>query len=56
MVIRINEVKTLSKHISCNFQSQFDGWQFASNQNWNNDKNRCYWENPIKHCVCIENI
>ena len=48
MKTRINESKTLTKHISreCNFQ--FDGRKCNSNPKWN--QNKCYYEgkNPRK--------
>ena len=41
MVTRINELKTLTKHISCECKCKFDGTKCNSNQWWNNDKCRC---------------
>ena len=32
MITRINESKTLTKHISCEYQSKFDGRKCNSNQ------------------------
>ena len=36
MITVINESRTLTKHMSCEFK--FDGRKYNSNQNWNNDK------------------
>ena len=35
MITRINETKTLTKHISCRGKCKFDGRKC---QNWNNNK------------------
>ena len=51
MITRINEVKTLVKHIKCKFNST----KYNSNQKWNNDKcqgecimmNGVWWNNKI---------
>ena len=37
MITRINEAKTLVKHISCDCKCKFNSTTFNSNQNWNND-------------------
>ena len=37
----MNEPKTLTKNISCEFKCKFDGGRCNSNQKWNNDKCRC---------------
>ena len=34
----INELKTLTKHLSCECKCRFDGKKCNSNQWWNNDK------------------
>ena len=41
IITRINESKTLTKHISCEFKCRFDGKKCNSDQWWNNDKCRC---------------
>ena len=41
MITGINELKTLTKHISCKFKCRFDGRKCNSDQWWNNDKCRC---------------
>ena len=38
MVKGINELKTLTKHISCEYKCKFDGTKCKSNQWWNNNK------------------
>ena len=39
MITGINESKTLTKHISCEWKCKFDGRKCNSNQWWN--KNKC---------------
>ena len=41
MITGINESKTLTKHVLCEFKCKFDGTKGKSNQWWNNDKCRC---------------
>ena len=41
MVTWINELKTLTKHISCKCKFRFDGRKCNSGQWWNNDKCGC---------------
>ena len=41
MIIGINVLKTLTKHISCKCKCKFDEKKCNSNQWWNNDKCRC---------------
>ena len=41
MITRINESKTLAKHISCECKCKIDGRKCNSNKWWNNDKRRC---------------
>ena len=48
---RMNESKTLKKHISCKYKCKFDGRKCNSNQNWNNDKCHCECKNPKRHHV-----
>ena len=41
MITGINELKKLTKHISCECKCKFDGGKCNSDQWWNNDKCRC---------------
>ena len=41
VITKINEPKTLVKHISCNCKCKFDSTTCNSNQTWNNDKCQC---------------
>ena len=41
MITRINELKTLTKHISCKCKFKFDGRKYNSDQCWNNNKCQC---------------
>ena len=41
MITRINELKTLPKHILRECKCKFDGRKCNSNQKWNNNKCRC---------------
>ena len=38
MITGINELKTLRKHISCEYKCRFDARKCNSDQWWNNDK------------------
>ena len=38
MTSRINESKTLTKHVSYKCRCKFDGRKLNSNQKWNNNK------------------
>ena len=49
MITRVNESKTLTKYISCECKSKFDGTTCNLNQCWNKDKCRCEYK---KHHVC----
>ena len=62
MITVINESKTLTKHISCEWKCKLDGTKCNSYQWWNNDKCRCgckehhickkdYIWNPAR-CIC----
>ena len=42
MIRRMNEVKTLAKHSSCNCKCKFNGTTCNSNEKWNN--NKCKFE------------
>ena len=54
VVTRMNEGKTLTKHISCDCKCVFDGKKCGLNQKWNNDKHRSECRNPVKYHVCKE--
>ena len=41
MITETNELKTLTKHISCDCKCKFDGTKFNSNHWWNNDNCQC---------------
>ena len=41
MITGINELKALTKNISCKCKCKFDGRNSNSDQWWNNDKYRC---------------
>ena len=41
LITRINESKTLTKHISCECKCKFDETKCNLNQSWNNDKCQC---------------
>ena len=49
MINKINESKTLAKHISCECRYEFNGRKYNSRQNWNNDKCQYECKKPIKH-------
>ena len=49
MITAINESKTLTTHISCEFKYKFDLTRYNSNQRWNDDKCRCECK---KHQIC----
>ena len=38
MITRINESKTLTKHISCGYKCSFDGSKCDLDQRWNKNK------------------
>ena len=52
LITGINELTTLTKHISCECKCNFDGIKCNSNQKRNNDKCWCECKNPKKCCVC----
>ena len=45
LITGINDLKTLAKHISCQFKCTFGGRKCSSNQRWKNDQYRCKCEN-----------
>ena len=47
MVTRINEAKTLIKHISFNFKCRFNSTTCNSNQKWNNETCQCECQNYL---------
>ena len=49
MIRGINELKTLTKHISCEYKSKFDETKCKSSQWWNN--NKCWCECKKNH-IC----
>ena len=52
IITRINESKTLTKHIPCKCKFRFDGRKCNSDQKGNNDKRQCKWKNVKEHHVC----
>ena len=52
MITKINELKTLTKNISCECKCQFDDRKCNSNQKWNKDKCRSEYKNLKEHQVC----
>ena len=48
MITRKKELKTLTKHISCECKCKFDGRECNSNRKWNNDTCRYEWRNLRK--------
>ena len=49
IITRINELKTLTEHISCECKCKFDEEKCNSNQWWNNNKWRCEYK---KYNIC----
>ena len=52
MIPRINEPKTLTKHIPRECKCKFDRTKCNSNQKWNNDKCQCGYKNLKAYHVC----
>ena len=52
MITRINESKTLTKHMSYECKCKFDGRKYNSNQKWNNNKCRCEYKCLKEHHMC----
>ena len=52
IIARLNESKTLTNHISCEYKCKFDGPKCNSNQSWN--KNKCWCD--FKNIACVEKI
>ena len=53
MTTGINELKTLTKYVSCDCKCKFDVRRSNSNQKWNNNKCRCKSKNS-KTCRLYE--
>ena len=51
-IARINESKTLIKHLSSECKCGFDCRKCNSNQKWTNDKCRCECKSLRKHLFC----
>ena len=49
MITGINELKILTRHISCECKCKFEGTKCNSNQKRNNDRCRCECKNPKEH-------
>ena len=56
MITRINKLKTLTKHISCECEYKCDSKKCSSNQKWNNDKYWCERWNPEEDDVCKKKV
>ena len=54
VIARINELRTLTKYISCERKCACYGKKCNSNQNWNSDKCRYECKNPRKNDVCAK--
>ena len=52
MIKGINESKTLTKHMSCEYKCKFHDRKYNLNQKWNNNKCQHDCKNPKKHRVC----
>ena len=53
MIIGINELKTLTKYISCECKCKFDRKKCNSNEKWNKDKCRCECK---KYHICEKKL
>ena len=53
IITRINETKTLTKLIACDYKCKFSGKTCNSNQKWNNDTCQCKCQ---KYRTCKKNI
>ena len=49
MITGIDELKTLTKHISCECKCKSDGRKCNSDQKWNSNKYRCKCKNLKEH-------
>ena len=52
----IDELKTLTKHVSCEWKCKFDGRNIDSIQKWNNNKYWCECKNWKVKCDEIINV
>ena len=52
MITEVNELKTLTKYISCKYYFKFDGRKFNSDQKWNSNEFQCECKNLKEHHVC----
>ena len=52
MISKINELKTLTKYISCECKCKFHKRKCNSNQKWNEDKCRSECKDLKEHHVC----
>ena len=52
MITGVNESKTLTRHISCECKSEFNGTKCNSNQWWSNDKCQCECKKHIWKRLC----
>ena len=52
MITGINELKTLAKHISCEYKCIFEDTKCNLNQIWNNNKHWC----ECKNITCLKKI
>ena len=53
MIIRINEAKTLIKHISCDYKCKFNSTACNSNQKWNCE---IYQHERKNYCTCTQDF
>ena len=52
MITKVNETKTLLKHISCDFKCKLESKNVLQIKKWSKDKFQCECKNQIKHCIC----
>ena len=52
MITEVNELKTLTKYISCKCYFKFDGRKFNSDQKRNSNESWCECKNLKEHHVC----
>ena len=52
MITRINDLKTLRKHILCKYKCKFHDSKCNLNQKWQNEKFRYACKNWKEHHVC----
>ena len=49
MITKVNETKTLLKHISCDFKCKLESKNVLQIKKWGKDKFKCDCKNQIKH-------